>query len=500
MKLKKLIVAVVVFLMFFSSAAYAQVPGIEGGLSDGYEYKEYIFITGEPILMNGTLNITSSSRGGNIRTTYHYTLANAGKNATLSRSYTITTAVEANSEKHQTIETSTLDRNYRETIKIGNDSFNLDDYALSMSRVIDNKPAVDYFAGNWTGRKVYTINRNQGRVIVDIEGKTTGYDHYWGSTETLDIGQAISYTKSGTGDTDEVEWKGNFHEYLSYTREKTLDYIINDPTWISFKGGYLLQEKREGTVVIDYNLPMLKETANGYVVDNKKRNTDSISFTMNEPVSQERMLIPEYRDTAGHWAEKEIGRLASLNVFARDTIYFYPNIPMTRADFVMAVSKATDMLPVSSDTTRTTRTTRNQTQEVSPFDDVPTDSIYYPYIKNVFEKGLIDGLSPRRFGPDEYLTRAQAVTILVRAAGLEGLAPNYGYATGFADDSKIPLWAKDSIYVASQMGILKGDSRGRVNPDDRLTRAEAAALLNRFIDYLKEDFQKDYKDGIINYR
>lgn len=500
MSLKNTFVMILAVLTLISGTANAQVPGIEGGLTDGYEYKEYIFITGEPVLMTGTLDITTSNRSGNIRSTYRYTLANTDKNATLTRSYTINTAVEVNNEKHQTIETSALDRNYRETIKVGNDTYTLDDYALSISRVIDNKPAVDYFAGNWSGRKTYTINRNQGKVTMEIEGRTTGYDHYWGSTETMDIGQAISYSRPATDDTEEISWKGSYHQYMSYTREKTLDYIPNDPTWISFKGGYLLQEKQQGTALIDYNLPTVRTGETGQTVDSRRRNEGSVSFTMTEPTTQQRMLIPEYRDTSGHWAENEIGRLASLNVFAHDTMYFYPNIPMTRADFVMAVSKATDILPEPSTSTRTTRTSRNQTQEISPFDDLSTDSIYYPYIKNAYEKGLIDGISPNMFGPDEFLTRAQAITMLVRAAGLEGLAPTYGYDTGYADDASIPLWAKDSIYVASRMGLVRGDNRGRINPDDSLTRAEAAALINRYIDYLKEDFQRDYKDGIINYK
>ena len=500
--MKRIFASVLIILMFLSSTVYAQVPGTEGGLSDGYEYKEYVFITGKPMLMTGALNVKSSNRGDSIRTTYRYTLTNSDNTAKLTRSYTVNTDVKENTQKHQTIETSNLDKNCRETIKADGNTYTLDDYAFSMSKVTDNKPAVDYFAGNWSGRKTYTVNKNQGRVTIDIEGKTTGYDHYWGSTETMDIGQAISYSKSATDNAKKVNWDGSLHEYLSSTNEKTLDYIANDPTWISFKGGYLLQGKNQGTARIDYDMPNVRINDDSYTVDNRNRNEDSISYAMIEPVTQQRMLIPEYRDTSGHWSEKDIGRLASLNVFAHDTMNFYPDILMTRADYVTSVSKAVDMLPDTTDKryNRNTRSRRNKDKEVSPFDDLKTNSIYYPTIKNAYDKGFINGLSPRLFGPDEYIDRAQAVTLLVRAAGLEGLAPNYGYTTQYADDSRIPLWAKDSIYVASKMGIIQGDSRGRINPGDSLTRAEAAALVNRYIDYLKKDFQKDYKDGIINYK
>ena len=79
------------------------------------------------------------------------------------------------------------------------------------------------------------------------------------------------------------------------------------------------------------------------------------------------------------------------------------------------------------------------------------------------------------------------------------MAPTPGYSTGFADDSKIPAWAKDSIYAAREIGLVQGDSYGYVHPDEVMTRAEAAAFLYRFIRYLQNDIKKDYRDRILYY-
>ena len=60
---------------------------------------------------------------------------------------------------------------------------------------------------------------------------------------------------------------------------------------------------------------------------------------------------------------------------------------------------------------------------------------------------LLKGVTPTEFEPDEPITRSQAVTILVRALGMEGRAPDPAYKTNYKDDSKIAVYAKDSVYT-----------------------------------------------------
>lgn len=48
-----------------------------------------------------------------------------------------------------------------------------------------------------------------------------------------------------------------------------------------------------------------------------------------------------------------------------------------------------------------------------------------------FEKNIITRGTDYRFNPNEPLTKAEAVTILIRVLGLEGKAPAPGYKTSF---------------------------------------------------------------------
>ena len=131
--------------------------------------------------------------------------------------------------------------------------------------------------------------------------------------------------------------------------------------------------------------------------------------------------------------------------------------------------------------------------------DVPVSDPNYTYVKEAINQGLVQG-SGGYFLPAESLTRAQAITILVRALGFDYNAPAPGYTTSFVDDTSIPSWARDSFYMASQMGLLTGDASNRAHPNRAMTRAEASALLVRFLGFLEKDLQKDYRENIMLYQ
>ena len=142
---------------------------------------------------------------------------------------------------------------------------------------------------------------------------------------------------------------------------------------------------------------------------------------------------------------------------------------------------------------------RKEPPEESPFKDVQVEDEDFQYIKQGLEKNIIAGVSNDLFDPKGPLTRAQAVTILIRALGFGGRAPNPGYYTSFSDDDKIPSRARDSVYVAREIGIIQGDSYNRFNPGKIMTRAESSAMLVRFLEFLEKDLQQDYRENIILY-
>lgn len=112
-------------------------------------------------------------------------------------------------------------------------------------------------------------------------------------------------------------------------------------------------------------------------------------------------------------------------------------------------------------------------------------------------KGVIKGITLETFEPDSFLTREQAATIMVRALGLEQKAPDPNFATHYKDDKKISDYARDSVYVATEIGLLEGKDNNTFDPRGKLTRAESAAIIERFLRYLEADLKENYRDNIL---
>lgn len=476
-------------LTAFAEEPSFQTPGFEGGIKDPRIYREMIFITGEPVLLEGDLTI--SDRGG--RVTYNYrNLTSPDGEITMTRNVTMEKVIRDNGGDQKT-ETYELTR-FRETITANGNTYQSDerDNQWSKSSVYHSKPAATYFAGNWDGRKYYNINGDEGRVIVETRGNRVGYDQQWSSIDTQTLIHYIDYEHTN-GDDDPVRWQGTAQVQASHNRTVNPYYQANEPTLISFRGAYRLTEHEENVLKFSYDLPRFDGDGN----PNRQRNLGADSFTLDSNPTNEMLNIPEMRDTNGHAAEEPIRFLASLNAFPAQAETFGPDLPVTRAEFARALTVATGHAEQNHEPERRPSFQR-ATREETLFADVGQDHPYRPYIEAAYHNKLMNGVDQNRFDPDATITRKEAITILIRALGFEHLAPIQQYSTGYLDDAQIPLWAKDSAYIASELGLVS-DQNGYFQPRRQLTKADTAVLLNDFIDYLRQDLRYDYRERILNF-
>jgi hypothetical protein len=289
-------------------------------------------------------------------------------------------------------------------------------------------------------------------------------------------------------------WQGTYRTQVSDSMTKSMYYQDHEPALASFAGGYLRVINSEMVAQYDFNLPGI----NGGTKEQELRKKGTVRLALQRAPRLERLIVPKFRDVGGHWAEEDILKLYSLEVFDEVNNFFIPDVAMTRLDFTKAVMRASD-IRVTAAEALPVNNRRNSPQEVSPFKDVPVEHPDYRLVKNAVDKGIIFGMTPGLFMPGQSLTRAQAVTILIRALGFEHMAPNPGYMTAFNDDREIPSWARDSIYMAREIGLIRGEHQNRVNANKPMTRAEASAMLVRFLEFLERDLQRDYRENILLY-
>lgn len=106
------------------------------------------------------------------------------------------------------------------------------------------------------------------------------------------------------------------------------------------------------------------------------------------------------------------------------------------------------------------------------------------------ERGWMNGVSSTKFAPDNVITRAEVVAVLVRALELGGDTNG----TSFKDTSK--HWARNEIEIARQNNIVVGVGDGKFLPDNPVTRQEIAVMLDRVLSLPDADkrFQNPYWD------
>ncbi|HHX50885.1 MAG TPA: S-layer homology domain-containing protein, partial [Clostridia bacterium] len=444
-------------VFFFSLLLFWVGPGpalgaeyllhLEEGIYNEREYREVTFLTGEPVILTGTVQRTHrAGRGSGYHTSLNYKLSDNTGSIKLNRNISFTSSEEKKLEEKQTVYVTSVDR-ISETVTIGKDRYTLKDYQFSKSTLVDNKPAVAYFSGNWSGRKTYVLGKDQATIAVETWGDTVGYDHAWGSTETQRVDGTIRFVGDMIKDKKSYsqEWSGTFQLHISFNRSRDLSYQPNEPTPISFAGGYLETIKEEGILRYESNLPQFDDE--GFLKKGWSRKHESGSTRLATLPTQRRLPAPLFRDISGHWAEGPILELAGLEAFPARGEYFGPRLSMTGGEFARALARLSGMeIAQESQPTAVNpfeRFNREPKEEISPFNDVRVDHPYYQEIKAISQVGVIKGTTPGKFDPGGVLTRAQAITALIRALGFEGLAPFNPSLTPFQDDRDIPYWARD---------------------------------------------------------
>lgn len=121
------------------------------------------------------------------------------------------------------------------------------------------------------------------------------------------------------------------------------------------------------------------------------------------------------------------------------------------------------------------------------FSDVSDTDWYCAPIVCAASNGIIYGYD-NEIRPTNYITRQDAAVIIYRALLAKGYSPN-GLAY-FEDKDEFSDYAYDPIYYLAGAGIIHGYSDDKFMPFNTATRAEVSQLLYNAIQYVSRDSQK----------
>ena len=157
-----------------------------------------------------------------------------------------------------------------------------------------------------------------------------------------------------------------------------------------------------------------------------------------------------------------------------------PNADITRAE-VAAI-----FFRLLKDDVRDDNLTAN-----SVFTDVAFGKWYNKSISTMAKIGIVKGRTANAFAPNAPITRAEFAAICSRFD-----RSNVEIKSDFNDISG--HWAEKEIRRAASLGWIKGYADGSFKPDQNITRAEAASMINRMLHRLPETVD-DLLDGMIQW-
>lgn len=177
-------------------------------------------------------------------------------------------------------------------------------------------------------------------------------------------------------------------------------------------------------------------------------------------LEMERQFACSLVDINAHWSREYVEYLCERGVVSGygRTKVFGPNNAVNRAEFTKMLVEAMGM-PVLS-------TGQN------PFLDVPANEWYADYVNTAKQYGIVGGYQDGTFKPGQKVTRAEAVKMVLAAAGYR---PTFG-GHSFAD---VPgsHWATGWISQARSMNLVSGYTPTEFGPDNTLSRGEAAKVI-----------------------
>lgn len=198
----------------------------------------------------------------------------------------------------------------------------------------------------------------------------------------------------------------------------------------------------------------------------------TVSFTVEAPGTYQIVdRSAAFGDVAaGDWYHGSVGFVTARGLFTGTSESdFTPDGTMTRAMLVTVLNR---LAAAGQD--------KYVFEAESPasFSDVPEGTWYTEAVKWAGGAGLVGGVGGGRFDPDGKITREQMAVILYRFAGQPALTAGQ---LEFTDAGEASDGTFDALVWATAEGLLSGKGDHRLDPRGSATRAEVAAILQRFI-------------------
>ena len=274
-------------------------------------------------------------------------------------------------------------------------------------------------------------------------------------TGTGEAGTNVIVNNFDTG--DDVDQYGDFETEVDLTgggTEDTFSVALMDD-------GYNLSPGEKVYITSS------AESAN----DDDDDNDDPVADDDDDDDNDDSTSTSNFTDTPGHWAKGYIDELynsGAINGYGDGQ--FGPDDPVTRAQVVKIALGALAQEDFNEDA-----------DHLNHFSDVAASAWHSAYVEEAYRMEIVEGYDDRTYRPDNEVTRAAALKIILETAGIE--ADSTG--SNFNDVSDTD-WYADYTAFAKDAGIIGGYADGSFKGAQSITRAEVCKIVSLVIDYIAD--------------
>lgn len=117
------------------------------------------------------------------------------------------------------------------------------------------------------------------------------------------------------------------------------------------------------------------------------------------------------------------------------------------------------------------------------YEDVEAGDWYAEAVRWASSEGIVAGYSAAAFGPNDAITREQLAAMLMKYSAWKGEDVSARSALNvFQDADAVSDWAQEAVSWACAEGLLAGMGDGTLAPQEKATRAQVAAVFQRFLE------------------
>ncbi|CAH2215100.1 S-layer homology domain-containing protein [Tepidibacter aestuarii] len=168
-----------------------------------------------------------------------------------------------------------------------------------------------------------------------------------------------------------------------------------------------------------------------------------------------------FSDINNHWAANQIKSLVNKGIvsgYSDGT--FKPDNYITRAEFISLINKAFNFKLVYN----------------IDYKDVSSQDWFYEDLRKAKAKGYISGYEDNTMRPNNKITRQEVAVIMAKVLNKQNSNKAY-VCNNFKDSYKIADWSKKSIGALVDSKNMSGYPDGTFGPEKYITRAEAVTVI-----------------------